>query len=390
MADFQSTGRVVIERIEAGQNLSADLGSIPVEFDAEGGGGPAGGVAGATGGSGRMQRLGRQSFRATINSEAELAQQTALLEDAVGLLDDGVSPGGGGGGGAGGGGLSDALTGGLLARTLGGGGGGILGGLLGGSAATLAGAGGLGALLGLGGVRALQETGVTDDVREAGEQTGDTLNDVPGGEQAADLAPFVTAGGADVGAAARDLASGDLSFSNFRELQQQRANILAENRNEDPPGELGGRGQSARAQAAADSNRPGADPPFIGPGGDGGAEDPPFFRPPGLGVVDGPGNQTATTPVSQRDGLIGAATDASTPGGTATAGRTRLPDSVSGGDVSVDAPVNVQIEASIDNLDQELDRQLQQIKTEILREVQQEETTSGISQRQQRTLRRGI
>jgi hypothetical protein len=89
---------------------------------------------------------------------------------------------------------------------------------------------------------------------------------------------------------------------------------------------------------------------------------------------------------------FGAGADPSTPGGTATAGRTRLPDSATGGsgDVSVNAPVDVRVEASIDDLERELDRRLQQIKSEILREVQQSDTTSGISARQQQSFQRNL
>jgi len=89
---------------------------------------------------------------------------------------------------------------------------------------------------------------------------------------------------------------------------------------------------------------------------------------------------------------FGAGADPSTPGGTATAGRTRLPDSATGGsgDVSVNAPVDVRVEASIDDLERELDRRLQQIKSEILREVQQSDTASGISARQQQSFQRNL
>ena len=63
-----------------------------------------------------------------------------------------------------------------------------------------------------------------------------------------------------------------------------------------------------------------------------------------------------------------------------------------GGETNVDvqAPVDVQIEASLDDLERELDRRLEQIKSEILREVSQRETTGSISSRQQRSFQKNF
>ena len=54
----------------------------------------------------------------------------------------------------------------------------------------------------------------------------------------------------------------------------------------------------------------------------------------------------------------------------------------------VQAPVDVRVKASIDDLERELDRKVEQAKSEILREVQQADTTSGISSRQQQSFQR--
>jgi len=439
MTKFESTGRLVIEEIEAAQNVDADLRGVTVQMDSDGraragrphssgGGGGDGDGAISTG---AMLEVQRRTLAAQRDSADFDEERNKILEDILITLQDGdVGGGGGGGGGA----LSTAVTGGLLARGLGGlagAGPGIAGmGTLG-----TAGAVGAGTGLGLLGVRGMQEAGITDAVRGAGQAAGD----MPGGDIAAGAAPFLTAGVSDLGAASLDIAQGDLSFSNLRELQLQRINTvegvgdaLQENLdnergteesqrpkyNED--GTTTVRGEEVelpdklKTPRGAETNQGGnpetpQDPPFFTPGGNRG-EDPPFFRPPGPEAAQSGGNQGIITPISQQEGLIGATAraqsrgaeqfgagaDPSTPGGMATAGHTRLPSVGGGGGgatddsgVDVNSTISVTVEKSR-NLDSELDRRLQQLKSEILREVQQSDTTSGISARQQQSFQRNL
>jgi hypothetical protein len=362
-------------------------------------GGGGGGDGGNTISNTAMLEVQRRTLAAQRDSADFDKERNKLLVEMVDLLDEGVD--GGGGGGSGGGSFTGGLTGGLAARTLGGLG---LGGGLG-----LLGAGGIGAGLGLAGVRGLQETGVTEDVREAGQQTGETLDNVPGGSAARDAAPFLTAGTSDAGAAALDLAQGDFSFSNFRELQQQRRDIIDRRDSgsagdvplaETPTGPFGVSPGGVRSIAG--EGQLAQDPPFFQPGG-GRSEDSPFFRPAGPGAASAPGNNRITSPVSQQDGLLGATAraqpgaglfgagaDRSTPGGIATAGRSRPPDAVGGGgsDVNVTAPVDARVEVSLGNIERELDRLGEQIKNEVLRELRQQSGVSDISAAQQRSFQR--
>jgi hypothetical protein len=147
------------------------------------------------------------------------------------------------------------------------------------------------------------------------------------------------------------------------------------------------------------------DPPYFMPGGSG--EDPPFFRPPGPTAVTGAGNTQITTPISQRDDLLGetararpgeryfgAGADRSTPGGTATAGRTRPPASASGGAVDVQQSTEVtvradiQIETPIDDLRREVSRELDQLEQRIMRAIP--EQSDSISRELQRSFQRKI
>jgi len=449
MTEFESTGHLVIEEIEAAQNVNADLRGITVQMDSDGrartgrphssggGGGDDNTISNTA-----MLEVQRRTLAAQRDSADFDEQRNKILEDILITLQDGDVGGGGGGGG---GTLSTAVTGGLLARGLGGlagAGPGIAGmGTLG-----TAGAVGAGAGLGLLGVRGMQEAGITDAVRGAGQAVGD----MPGGDIAAGAAPFLTAGVSDLGAASLDIAQGDFSFSNLRELQLQRVNaveglddaidnalptpddedvdrgsedsqlpeygedgtITVGGRDIEPPsGLMSPPGTDGNADNNQSDPETPQDPPFFTPGGNGG-EDPPFFRPPGPGAAQSGGNQEIITPVSQQEGLLGATAraqsrgadlygagaDPSTPGGMATAGRTRPPGSVGGGGgggatddggVDVNSTISVTVEKSR-NLDSELDRRLQQLKSEILREVQQSDTTSGISARQQQSFQRNL
>lgn len=191
MTDFEATGSVTLEldNLDAvGDEVAAEVeqsfGSVTIATDGGGGTG------------GRGQRRTRQMLRTAETQADELAEQTELLEEAVDLLDDGT-----GGGGGGGSGLPPGIAGGLAARGVAGAG--LAGGVL------------AGGVIGTAVVRALQETGVTDNIENAGEfvgqtQFGDAIENT-----------FLASGVTDFGAGVLDLAGGRDS-SATEELRQRR------------------------------------------------------------------------------------------------------------------------------------------------------------------------
>jgi hypothetical protein len=217
---FQTSGSVTLEI----ENLSKVGDDVTHEVEQSFGSVTIPSAGGGGQRAGRQRRRARTVARAAEAQTDELREQTGLLEDILEEIGDGSGGGGGGGGGGLFGGATDAATGGLAARGL--------GGLAGGGAASLLGASAVGAGAGLLGVRGLQEVGFMEDVRQKGQ-------DIGGGPlgQALQTTAFGTPV-PDIGAASLDLAQGDLSFSNLREVQSRRIETFQENLS--LPGEIAG------------------------------------------------------------------------------------------------------------------------------------------------------
>lgn len=322
MAEFNTSAELAVEvdqtsLRQARDEIESELGDVNVSVS--------GGRARTDGGGGRRQL---SMLRSVDEQTGELEAQTDLLEDILDELGDGGAGGGGGGGGLlGGSGALSGAAGGAAAGS----GGGLLGGLLGSSAAATAGAGGLGALLGLGGVRGLQELGVTDAARSAGE----SARDLPGGEQVGDAAQLLP--GLAIGTGALDVAQGDLSFSNTRELNDNRNRVLGNVVDSLTNGEAGG-------QIDLDTVSSG-------------------YR---------PGSQSSDSPRIDLSSLPGFADDG---GGSPTS-------------VSISAPITV--EDGEAGLRRELDQELQRLKDEIFRELPAFETAEKVSSSQQNSFQRGF
>jgi len=278
----------------------------------------------------------------------------------------------------------------------------------------------IGAVAGVAGTRFLQEIGVTDVIEGAGEDTGNVLDATPNILDSDTLAGLLSRSiGVQQGASILDFALPPFLQMGDRENQKQLENIRERTApsgdgndgfgdtlldvftssysgiTPDPGGGDSGSSDPTTAQ----------DPAYFMPGGSG--EDPPFFRPPGPTAVTGAGNTQITTPISQRDGLLGATArarpgeryfgagaDRSTPGGTATAGRTRPPASASGGagdvqqSTEVTVQADIQVETSIDDLQRELSRELDQLEQRIMRAIP--EQSDSISREMQQSFQRKI
>ncbi|PSP87004.1 hypothetical protein BRC87_12275 [Halobacteriales archaeon QS_4_66_20] len=278
----------------------------------------------------------------------------------------------------------------------------------------------IGAVAGAAGTRLLQEIGVTDVIEGAGEDTGNVLDATPNILDSDTLSGILSRSiGVQQGAGILDLALPPFLQMGDRENQKQLENIRKQTAPSgdgndgfgdtlldvftssysgitlDPGGGDSGSSDPTTAQ----------DPPYFMPGGSG--EDPPFFRPPGPTAVTGAGNTQITTPISQRDDLLGATArarpgeryfgagaDRSTPGGTATAGRTRPPASASGGagdvqqSTEVTVQADIQIETSTDDLQRELSRELDQLEQRIMRAIP--EQSDSISREMQQSFQRKI
>ena len=259
----------------------------------------------------------------------------------------------------------------------------------------------IGAVAGTAVTRLLQDTGVTDRIEGAGEDTGNVLDATPNILDSDTLSGILSRSiGVQQGASILDFALPPFLQMGDRENQKQLENI----RERTAPSGDGNDGfgdtlldvftssysgitlDPGGGDSGSSDPMTAQDPPYFMPGGSG--EDPPFFRPPGPTAVAGVGNTQITTPISQRDGLLGATArarpgeryldagaDPSTPGGTATAGRTRPPASASGGagdvqqSTEVTVQADIQVETSADDLRRELSRELDRLEQRILRKI---------------------
>lgn len=414
MTEFRTEGvlDIVLDQQslkDARSTVEKEIGDVTVSVESDDIA-TGGGVTNVTGG--RMSARGSTTSVTGLNST--LSRQTGVMEsmvalgeernellaETVDLLDDefdsgGVlSIGGGPGSGPSPGDDTDIIEGAI--------GGGTARGLP--SAAKIA-AGVtspvIGGVVGTAVTRLLQDTGVTDRIEGAGEDTGNVLDATPNILDSDTLSGILSRSiGVQQGASILDFALPPFLQMGDRENQKQLENIRERTAPSgdgndgfgdtlldvftssysgitlDPGGGDSGSSDPTTAQ----------DPPYFMPGGSG--EDPPFFRPPGPTAVAGVGNTQITTPISQRDGLLGATArarpgeryfgagaDRSTPGGTATAGRTRPPASASGGagdvqqSTEVTVQADIQVETSADDLRRELSRELDRLEQRILRKI---------------------
>jgi hypothetical protein len=414
MTEFRTEGvlDIVLDQQslkDARSTVEKEIGDVTVSVESDDIA-TGGGVTNVTGG--RMSARGSTTSVTGLNST--LSRQTGVMEsmvalgeernellaETVDLLDDefdsgGVlSIGGGPGSGPSPGDDTDIIEGAI--------GGGTARGLP--SAAKIAAAVTspvIGGVVGTAVTRLLQDTGVTDRIEGAGEDTGNVLDATPNILDSDTLSGILSRSiGVQQGASILDFALPPFLQMGDRENQKQLENIRERTAPSgdgndgfgdtlldvftssysgitlDPGGGDSGSSDPTTAQ----------DPPYFMPGGSG--EDPPFFRPPGPTAVAGVGNTQITTPISQRDGLLGATArarpgeryfgagaDRSTPGGTATAGRTRPPASASGGagdvqqSTEVTVQADIQVETSADDLRRELSRELDRLEQRILRKI---------------------
>jgi hypothetical protein len=401
---FQTSGSVTLEI----ENLSKVGDDVTHEVEQSFGSVTIPSAGGGGQRAGRQRRRARTVARAAEAQTDELREQTGLLEDILEEIGDGSGGGGGGGGGGLFGGATDAATGGLAARGL--------GGLAGGGAASLLGASAVGAGAGLLGVRGLQEVGFMEDVRQKGQ-------DIGGGPlgQALQTTAFGTPV-PDIGAASLDLAQGDLSFSNLREVQSRRIETFQENLS--LPGEiagditagggLGGGADRLIAQARRDLTAQSDSGDIIDHLGNieenlqkqltqnRNQQDRSLFRaaeqsgqesPAAAGTTRAAPDQRVRNGRRQlammggsRSAVAGGSRPSATsrlgPGGgrqltmggaagdDAVAPPDSAPTTVSQENTVETGPITVQVDASTDNLRREMERELEQTKREIIRQVE--------------------
>lgn len=211
MSDITTTATLELEvpdpqLRQVRQTIESEIGATQVGVTD---GGTASAQAARQGAGGaRAQRRARMQHRWARERNEHLATIVEQLDDMEGM-------GGGGGGGGGGLGIPSLGAGYLLG---GGGGGGMASRLLMGGG--LAGPIAMGGLLGIGGTRLLQEMGVMEGIRESGQ---DFREDTPGGEIIGDASQFLPV---ELGTVSLDLAQGDLSFSRTAELYSNRVDVL--------------------------------------------------------------------------------------------------------------------------------------------------------------------
>lgn len=332
MTDFETSGsvRIEIDRAslrEARDEVEAEIGSVSVGVDSAGA---------RTDGGGRLGRRQRQMFRASETQADELQAQTGLLEDVVELLDDGSGGGLGGGGGGDGSLVPEGLTGGLAARGLG------ASGLLGSLAGAASAFGPLapflaGPALGAGAGRALfgdQE----EELNQAANTYSDTVADLR--ERDGSNLPGPGVGdGADSG----DGGAGGNTLSQEERLNRQDQSLFetAEQNRERNLNAL-------KRRAAGKKNiRPNA------------GDDPVLEAGNALEAQRTTDRLTAST--DQSFVGVGSGGDTAAAAGAVAPGETSI---------DVSAPLTVTVNAEdVANIDQELQAQFQQFRTQILQEV---------------------
>ncbi|AFH22017.1 hypothetical protein OSG_eHP14_00185 [environmental Halophage eHP-14] len=380
MTEFQASGSVLIEEIEDSPTRDVNIGSVSVPME-----GGAGGGSGAQ--SGRARRRSRQMAQAADSQVDELQTQTDLLEEMLDEIGDGGGGGlgfgggrgGRGGDGPGGGGILPGIGGGIGARILGG------AGLLTKAGSSLA----AGFVAGLAGTRILQELGITDAVEEGGEQT----SNLPGSGFIEDF--LANSESVRLGASFLDLAQGDFDFPRTNRFDEQREDADA-NLSPVPAFDIGASVLDAYNEV-------------FNPGGNDNSQfatiDPQDVFASSNETIDPQNvfdsmqasprqeardfrsreefNNMPTPRQSPRDFRsveeFNQLAAGQSPGMSGSAGET---------EVSVSAPVNIQVDSSLDNLDRELERRLQEAKNEILTEVAQSGTANEISRRQQQRFKR--
>lgn len=208
MSEFTTEADLLIDNVDGAKAaIEEDLGTLSVDVETNQ-------TASAGGDGGPSSLLSQSTAVGTVDI---LNDQVEILEDIHDELEKLGQSGalaGGGGGGGGSSGFIGSLTGAASSRlpslsTLGGGGTAAAGG----GAASLIGAGAAGIGLGLGGVRGLQEAGVTQGVRSAGQDVQSQLGSDETQLAAAgisQLLPGSIENTAAVGGAALGLAQGDV------------------------------------------------------------------------------------------------------------------------------------------------------------------------------------
>ncbi|MCJ0619456.1 hypothetical protein JZX76_08015 [Haloarcula hispanica] len=209
MSEFTTEADLLIDNVDGARAaIEDDLGTLSVDVETNQ-------PASAGGDGGPSSLLSQSSAVGTVDI---LSDQVEILEDIHDELEklgqSGALAGGDGGGGGGTSGFIGSLAGAATSRlpslsTLGGGGAAAAGG----GAGTLLGGGAAGIGLGLGGVRGLQEAGVTQDVRGAGQDVQSQLGSDETQLAAAgisQLLPGSVENTAAVGGAALGLAQGDI------------------------------------------------------------------------------------------------------------------------------------------------------------------------------------